>query len=417
MELREIFALSIGGLTSHKLRTLLTMLGIIFGVAAVIAMLSIGEGAKQEALEQIRQMGIHNVIVQHWDREEEEGTGSDDENSDANLSEGLSMDDARAIREIVPLASIVSPQREIKSKVQVGGTSVQTMVVGTDPSYLEVLNARLARGAFISAEDVRDANRVCVLGSDAKRSLFYFADPIGAKVKIQHQWFTVIGVLEDKGAAGGKIGGVLEVRNTDEDVYVPISAVLRRFNLEENAPELSQVTIKVGHSDHLSETAEITRAILNRRHRGVDDFKIAIPEELMRQSQRTQQIFNIVMGCIAGISLVVGGIGIMNIMLASVLERTREIGIRRALGARRADVLAQFLVEAVLVSLLGGLIGVLFGYSLTKLITLYAHWRTIVELWTVLLAFGVSAAVGIGFGFYPARQAAGLNPIDALRYE
>jgi putative ABC transport system permease protein len=415
MEFKEIFALSIGGLTSHKLRTLLTMLGIIFGVTAVIAMLSIGEGAKQEALEQISQMGIHNVIVQHWDREDEES--GDNDGGGTNLSEGLSLDDARAIESICPLASIVSPQREIKSKIQVGGTSFQTMVVGTTPAYLDVLNARLDRGAFISADDIQEARRVCVLGSDAKRALFHFSDPIGAKVKIQHQWFTVIGVLEDKGAAGGKIGGVLEVRNTDEDVYVPITAVLRRFTFKENAPELSQITIKVNDSSHLQETANITRAILKRRHRGIDDFKIAIPEELMRQSQSTQQIFNIVMGCIAGISLVVGGIGIMNIMLASVLERTREIGIRRALGARRADVLSQFLVEAVLVCLLGGLIGVLFGYSLTKIITLYAHWRTIVEPWTVVLAFGVSAAVGVGFGFYPARQAAGLNPIDALRYE
>ncbi len=415
MDVRETFALSIGGLSSHKLRTMLTMLGIIFGVAAVIAMLSIGEGAKQEALEQIRQMGIHNIIVQHWNKQ---GDGEAGEfNAEKNLSTGLSTADAQAIAKICPLAQIVSPQREVKVKAQALGHVFQSMAVGTVPEYFAVLDARLNSGVYFSREDVEEARRVCVLGSDAKRALFYFDNPLGQQIKMQNQWFTVIGVLEDKGAAGGKIGGVLEVRNTDEDIYIPLTTVLQRFKWDPGEPELTQIIIKVGDPEQLQEASDIIRNILKRRHRGVDDFKIAIPEELMRQSQRTQQIFNIVMGCIAGISLVVGGIGIMNIMLASVLERTREIGIRRALGARRRDILHQFLIEAVLVSLLGGLIGVVLGYSMTKVITLYAHWKTIVELWTIALSFGVAAAVGIGFGLYPARQAARLNPIDALRYE
>ena len=415
MDLRETFALSIGGLSSHKLRTLLTMLGIIFGVAAVISMLSIGEGAKQEALEQIRQMGIHNIIVQHWNKQAE--GESAETNTEKNLSVGLSTGDAQAISKICPLAQVVAPQREVKVKAQAIGRSFQSMAVGTIPEYFSVLDARLNSGVYFTKEDLEQARRVCVLGSDAKRALFFFDNPLGAQVKMQNQWFTVIGVLEDKGAAGGKLGGVLEVRNTDEDIYIPLTTVLQRFKWDPGQPELTQVTIKVGDPEELQEASDIIRNILKRRHRGVDDFKIAIPEELMRQSQRTQQIFNIVMGCIAGISLVVGGIGIMNIMLASVLERTREIGIRRALGARRKDILSQFLIEAVLVSLIGGLIGVVLGYSMTKVITLYAHWKTIVEPWTIALAFGVAAAVGIGFGLYPARQAALLNPIDALRYE
>ena len=414
MDLRETFALSIGGLSSHKLRTMLTMLGIIFGVAAVISMLSIGEGAKQEALEQIRQMGIHNIIVQHWNKQTE---GSTEAAEGQNLSSGLNTSDAQAIAEICPLAQIVAPQRDVKVKAQAGDHTFQTMAVGAIPEYFAVLDARLSNGVYFSKEDLEQARRVCVLGSDAKRALFFFDNPLGAQVKMHNQWFTVIGVLEDKGAAGGKIGGVLEVRNTDEDIYIPLTTVLQRFKWDPGQPELTQVTIKVADPEQRQEAADIIRNILKRRHRGVDDFKIAIPEELMRQSQRTQQIFNIVMGCIAGISLVVGGIGIMNIMLASVLERTREIGIRRALGARRRDILSQFLIEAVLVSLIGGLIGVVLGYSMTKVITLYAHWKTIVELWTILLAFGVAAAVGIGFGLYPARQASLLNPIDALRYE
>ncbi len=414
MDLRETAALSIVGLTSHKLRTLLTMLGIIFGVAAVIAMLSIGEGAKQESLEQIRQMGISNIIVQHWDKSED---GVEDSDGERNLSQGLSRDDALSIERICPLTEYVTPQREFKSKVLAGSNHFNTMVVGTTPDYLTVLNARVGNGVFFSEEDLAETRRVCVLGSDAKRALFFFQDPIGQRIKIRNQWFTVIGVLADKGAAGGKIGGVLEVRNTDEDIYVPLTTILHRFHFDTGEAELTQITIKVTNPERLSEAAGIVRAILNRRHRGVEDFKIAIPEELLRQSQKTQQIFNVVMGCIAGISLLVGGIGIMNIMLASVLERTREIGIRRALGARRKDILSQFLVESLMVSLLGGCIGVVLGYTVPEIITLYAGWRTIVQPWTIALAFGVSAAVGIGFGIYPARQAAMLNPIDALRYE
>ena len=417
MELRETIGLSVAGLAAHKLRTCLTMLGIIFGVAAVIAMLSIGEGARQEALGQIRQMGIDNIIVQHWSPESEDEAEEGEARGGQNLSRGLNRQDAAALDEICPLAEIVAPLREIKVKARAGSAPFQTMLVGATPGYIDVLDARLSRGVYLGEEDLKQARRVCVLGSDAKRALFFFEEALGRQVKLHDQWFTVVGVLEDKGAASGKIGGVLEVRNTDEDIYVPLTTLLKRFRWEADEAELTQITVKVSGSEKLQEAANIIRSILRRRHRGVDDFKIAIPEELLRHSQSTQRIFNIVMGCIAGISLVVGGIGIMNIMLASVLERTREIGIRRALGARRRDVLAQFLVEAVAVSLIGGLLGVILGYSLTKVITLYAHWKTIIHFWTIALSFGVAAGVGITFGYYPARKAALLNPIDALRYE
>ena len=369
MDLRETFSLSLVGLTSHKLRTFLTMLGIIFGVGAVIAMLSIGEGAKQESLEQISQMGIHNIIVQHWDQSTDE---EEEDETDQNLSQGLTREDSWAIAEICPLAEHVTPQREAKIKAQYGSQSFRTMMVGTEPDYLTVLNARMGIGVFLSPEDLTEERRVCVLGADAKRALFFVENAIGKRIKIRNQWFTVVGVLEDKGAAGGKIGGVLEVRNTDEDIYIPLTTILRRFHWEDEDAELTQITIKVIDPSYLQEAAGIVRNIINRRHRGVEDFKIAIPEELMRQSQKTQQIFNVVMGCIAGISLLVGGIGIMNIMLASVLERTHEIGIRRAIGARRHDIMAQFLTEAVLVSLIGGVIGILLGYLTPEIITLYA---------------------------------------------
>ncbi len=414
MDLRETINLSLVGLLSHKLRTMLTMLGIIFGVAAVIAMLSIGEGAKQESLDQIRQMGINNIIVQHWDKDDDEAAGS---NTDQNRSRGLSWDDAASIEKICPIADFVTPQRELKVKAQTQSNTFRTIAVGTTPDYLTILDAKMGSGVFFSNQDLRESKRVCVLGADAKRALFFFDDPLGGRIKIRNQWFTVIGVLADKGAAGGKIGGVLEVRNTDEDIYIPLTTLLNRFHWETGEAELTQITVNIPDSAQLQEAAAIVRTILNRRHRGVEDFKIAIPEELLRQSQKTQQIFNIVMGCIAGISLLVGGIGIMNIMLASVLERTREIGIRRALGARRHDILSQFLVESLLVSLIGGLIGVMLGCAIPEIITLYAGWRTIVQPWTIALALGVSGTIGIGFGIYPARQAALLNPIDALRYE
>jgi len=418
MNLGETFSVGIDGLVSHKLRTLLTMLGMIFGVAAVIAMLSIGEGAKQEALAQIKQMGMNNIIVQHWKKGKEEGGGGEEQTEEErNLSQGLSLGDARAIAEICPLVQVSAPQREVKVRAQAGSETMRTMTVGTTPEYKDILNSRVKKGFFLTPSDLEYARRVCVLGSDVKRALFHFEDPIGKKVKMQNQWFTVIGVMEDKGTAGGKVAGVLEVRNLDEDIYVPLTTAISRFPVSPKDPELNQVTVRVTDSDRIREAADIIRAIVSRRHRGVDDFKIVIPEELLRQSQRTQRIFNVVMGCIAGISLLVGGIGIMNIMLATVLERTREIGVRRALGARRKDVLAQFVVEALIISFIGGIIGVFLGFSMTRVITHYAHWKTVVLPSTVVLAFGVSAGVGMIFGIYPARKAAYLDPIDALRYE
>ena len=266
MDLRETLGLSIVGLTSHRLRTALTMLGIVFGVAAVIAMLSIGEGAKQEALDQIKQMGISNIIIQHW-QPDDEGEGEGERESGQNRSEGLTRADARAIAEICPLAEIVSPQREMKVKAQVGSTSFQTMVVGTTPNYLDVLNARMDQGVFLSEQDMVEARRVCVLGSDAKRKLFFFEEAVGKQIKLRDQWYTVVGILEDKGAAGGKIGGVLEVRNTDEDIYMPLSALLKRYKWEPSEAELTQITVKITESERLQEAATIVRAIVKRRQK------------------------------------------------------------------------------------------------------------------------------------------------------
>ena len=249
MDLQEIFGLSMSGLTSHKLRTFLTMLGIIFGVAAVIAMLSIGEGAKQEALDQISQMGIHNIIVQHWDPEEEEE--GEEVKGGQNMSAGLTRSDALSIAEICPLAETVTPQRELKTRAHVGSVSFHTMVMGTTPEYVSVLNARLTKGVFLTDEDLTVARRVCVLGADAKRKLFFFEEALGRQVKIRNQFFTVVGILADKGATGGKIGGVLEVRNIDEDIYIPLTTLSKRFKWEPDDAELSQITVQVKDADRL----------------------------------------------------------------------------------------------------------------------------------------------------------------------
>jgi putative ABC transport system permease protein len=254
---------------------------------------------------------------------------------------------------------------------------------------------------------------VCVLGAGIKRDLFYFRDPLGARVKIGDDWFTVVGVMEHKLAGGAEMAG----NDMNQQIYIPLSTSLQRFTLDPFESEIDRIVARVGEPERVREAANIIQTTLARRHSNAADYQISIPEELLRQRQQTQRIFNIVMGCIAGISLLVGGIGIMNIMLASVLERTREIGIRRAIGATRKDIMGQFLVEAALLSFLGGMIGIILGWSMSYVITLYAGWKTIVSIFSVILAFGVSATVGILFGFYPARQAALMDPIESLRYE
>jgi len=334
----------------------------------------------------------------------------------SNLSMGLTWADARALVELNPLVDITVPQRELTYDVWYKNERTKTSIVGTTPEYESVMNYMPREGTFFTYLDVLESRRVCVLGAGIKRKLFYFRDALGEQVKIGTQWFTVVGVMEDKlGAGGGKTE--LPIRDTNDDVYIPITTSMKRYPMKQFESELNRYVAHVIDTEKVQEAANITKRVMARRHNRVEDFNIVIPESLLRQSQQTQRIFNIVMGAIAGISLLVGGIGIMNIMLASVLERTREIGIRRAVGATRKDILGQFLIEAVVLSFTGGLIGIIVGFGLTKVISMYAEWRTIVSWQSILLAFWVSAAVGIIFGYYPARQAASKDPIVALRYE
>ncbi|MFH1940702.1 MAG: ABC transporter permease [bacterium] len=411
MDFQESFSVSLTGLSTHKLRSFLTMLGIIFGVAAVISMLSIGAGAKQEALEQIKLLGMNNIIIRSFPIQSQ-----DDERGTVIEAKGLTMDDARSLMILNPLVEASVPQKEItQARVSRGSEVAQATIVGANPDLQNVLNLEPSRGNFFNYDDLHAARRICVLGYEIKRKLFVYEDAVGQQIKIGDLWFTVAGVMGAKPRSTGK-GGVGD-RDMNLDVYIPLSTTTLRFDIDPTEPEVDQIILKVTDETRIREATNLAKMLLDSRHNQMEDYKIIVPEELLRQSQRTQRIFNIVMGAIAGISLLVGGIGIMNIMLASILERTREIGIRRAIGATRKDILGQFLIEAVLLSFVGGLIGILLGFLMTKAISSYAHWKTIVDVGSILLAFCVSASVGIIFGIYPARKAAMLDPIEALRYE
>jgi putative ABC transport system permease protein len=395
------------GLRSHKLRSLLTTLGIIFGVAAVIAMLSIGEGAKRQALAQYQGLGIDNVLVLHQALPEGRPGGG--------TSLGLTLADARALRTIHPDARRVVPLRIFEEDVQQGSERVKAQVVGTTPEWMEVVPRRLSRGRFFDYDEVLDLSRVCVLGAALRHRLFPLQDPVGRRIKVGWDWYTVVGVMASAASSQEDESGA--VRDEGRDVYLPVTCALRRFEPDPAGSELSRIVVQVDEAAGIGVAARLIEQILDRRHQGVPDHRVVVPQELIRRRQATARIFNLVMGAIAGISLLVGGIGIMNIMLASVLERTREIGVRRAMGATQREVLLQFLLEAVAVSFLGGMLGILLGLGLTRAIAAGAGWPTVVVPSSVVLAFGVSALVGIVFGWFPARRAARLSPIESLRYE
>ena len=433
MDFTRLRQISFDSLTAHRLRTLLTMLGVIIGVAAVIAMLSIGEGAKQEALEQISILGINNIIVKAKVPVETAGV-----NESLAKSPGLSLDDGDNIAAFEELVVNVVPQRfEPIPTIFNGSQEAPVRVVATTPDYVYSSSVEVEYGRFITDSDNERFEQVCVLGAKAKRQLFAFEDPIGQTVRIGDMDFTVVGVMADKYIGRGKVEG-LELKNLNEDVYVPFKTAVKKFDrvLSEggesrhwrnsngdeegqnyNTPEIDQLTITVAELKYVPAVAKLVERLVERRHAGINDYEIVVPESLLRQSQKTQQIFNIVMGAIAGLSLLVGGIGIMNIMLATVLERTREIGVRRAVGATRQDIMRQFLLEAVVICLLGCGIGLALGLIISRAISFYAGWPTIVSVFSIVLSVGVSTAVGLIFGIFPASKAARLDVIDSLRYE
>lgn len=404
--------LAVGNLQTHKLRTFLTMLGMIFGVGAVIAMLSIGAGAEQESLRIIDTMGVRNIIVK--DREFKE----EDLKKIRETSLGLSLRDVQAIETVAPDLETYSAKKKIKTFqiFSFTGKADESNVLGVTASYFRLAKYSLIEGSFFSEIDEKNYEQFCVIGSRSRQKLFNKISPIGKQIKINKLWFTVIGVLADNNLGKDEFEGV-KLQDFSNDIYIPLTTGLKKFDLKRLESEVDEIILSIKTTDKLKAGAVLINQVLVTTHNKAEDFSIVLPRELLEQNQKTQNIFNIVMSCIAGIALLVGGIGIMNIMLANILERTREIGVRRAIGARRQDILLQFLMEALVISLAGGLLGILFGFGVSRLVAIYADWTTLVTSTSIMMSFGVSASVGLVFGIYPALTASKLNPIDALRYE
>jgi len=406
--------MGLASLFAHKLRSLLTMLGMIFGVGAVVAMLSITAGAQKEMMSFIDQLGVNNIII-----EAREAVDQNELQTVRAISPGLTFRDFRAISENVTGLVAITPRKRFKPQRVLPKTAQEPpQLIGVLPNFVEINSLKLVGGRFFTDDENRASAPVCVLGESAKVNLLGYDDAVGKYVKINDTWLQVIGVLTPQAGGDEDVEGA-QAANRNNLVIAPLNTVMRRF--EDNTSflkdEIDGIYMKVQPTIDSIETSNVVRAILTATHKDAGDFTVIVPAGLLEERRRTQSIFSIVMICIAGISLLVGGIGIMNIMLATVLERTREIGIRRAIGARQADIVRQFLTEAVMISIMGGLIGIAFGFTLSRVIASVAGWSTVVTGSSIAVAFGVSVFIGLLFGIYPAVQAAKLDPIEAIRYE
>ncbi len=438
--------LALKSLMLHKLRSGLTMLGIVFGVFSVIAMLAIGEGASRQAQRQVLELGATNIIVRSVKPPQEVAkTGTP---GAFVLRYGLKRSEYKLLAETIPTILKAIPIREANQEVRYRHRSMNARVVGCTADYLHVNHLRVAQGRFITDADQEYLENVCVLASQTAETLFPYEDPIGKAVQIGTRFFTVVGIMQERTASAG-IGGSLAAQDYNKDIYIPIRTFQARFgdlivqvasgSFSAEQVELSQITLQVRDAESVIPTAEVIRETLEPLHQEKKDIAIVVPLELLRQAAQIRNIFNIVLGSIAAISLIVGGIGIMNIMLATVTERTREIGIRRALGARQRDIIEQFLIETVVLSGTGGLIGILLGLATPKVFLfirwfvttfvldpetaasdlgrMFAQMEPAIAVWSLPLAFGISVGIGVIFGLYPARAAARLDPIEALRHE
>jgi putative ABC transport system permease protein len=406
--------LGLQNLLLHRLRSLLTMLGMIFGVAAVVSMLSIGAGARQKVMALIEQMGVHNLIV-----EAKETLDWQAHRNIRKISPGLTLQDYRVIRDSVGDIVASTPRKRMTpSKTIPKSQQDPPTVYGIAPSYLKIAGLHVLEGRFFSDAEENDGSPVCVLGAAARSSLFGSADPIGQYVKANEQWFRVIGIAAPQFSSQTEVAGV-PTQDLNNILYVPLNSALLRLedSYSDRRDEIDGIYINIRDNADMGSSAQVVRAILDSSHHSAGDFSVIVPAELLAEQKRTERLFNAVMVAIASISLLVGGIGIMNIMLASILERTREIGVRRAVGARQGDIIRQFVVEAMLISFVGGSFGIVFGMIMSRLIAWLAGWSTIVTVASIVLAFFVSISVGLVFGIYPAVKAARLDPVEAIRYE
>ena len=406
--------LGLQNLLAHRLRTSLTMLGMIFGVAAVVSMLSIGAGARQKVLAVIEQMGVRNLIVEAKETLEWQA-----HQKLRQTSPGLTFQDYRVIRDnLSNIAASTPRKRYTPAKTIPKAQQEIPAIYGVTSAYPAISSLAVTEGSFFDQKQEKNGAPVAVLGAGAKASLFGSASPIDQYVKLDEQWFRVIGVVAPQVTAQTDIAGVPS-QDLNNIIYVPLNAAVFRMEntYSGQRDEIDGIYLNLKDSNDLLSSSKVVRAILDSSHHGATDFSIVVPAELLAEQKRTERLFNAVMVAIASISLLVGGIGIMNIMLAGILERTREIGVRRAVGARQSDIVRQFVVEAVMISFVGGTFGIVFGFSMSRLIALFAGWSTIVTASSILLAFLVSISVGLIFGIYPAMKAARLDPVEAIRYE
>jgi putative ABC transport system permease protein len=452
-----ILNISLEAVFLNKFRSVLTALGIIFGVAAVIAMMAIGNGAKQEILDQMKLVGVNNIVIVPIDDKSkssgsqssgESNGGTSEQTSDKTpkkFSPGLTMKDAESIRTMIPTVDRISPEVIYNVDVIKDGVKSSLKLTGVTPDFFHVFSLDIKEGQMFNEDQLRDGKPVCIIGPSLQSKFFSKENPIGKEIKCGNIWLRVVGVLKKREVTQSAIEdlGISDYNNT---IFAPIQTLLRRykdrallteasirggsvfyggdfaisFGDEGRSPEKNQIdkiVVQVKESSQIGPTTEILNKMMVRRHAGVKDVEIKVPELLLKQEQRTKDIFNIVLGAIAGISLLVGGIGIMNIMLASVMERIKEIGIRQAIGATKRDIVLQFLTEATLLSISGGIIGIIFGLGLTKIIMEVTGILTIISPLSIIISFGVSASVGILFGFTPARRAARQDPVESLRHE
>ncbi len=447
--------IAVESIVSNKLKSMLTALGIIFGVAAVIAMLAIGKGAKQEIMEQMKMVGVNNILINPI-IPDNSSSSEEGEKQQKKFSRGLNLLDVEAIKETLPSVKRISPEISFNSTAMLNGVKYSAKLVGVSNDYFQLYNLPLVGGAFFNDFQEENGIQVCIIGANIRAKFFSKVDPLGQYIKFNGIWLKVIGVLQKTNV---NLTGFEEkgVNVYNDNIYIPIQTMLLRYqnrallntklvseatsvsffggggmmmmgrsvvsssdassNAETNYNQLDRIVVQVTETEQLNPTTEILSRMLSRRHSGVKDFEITVPELLLKQQQRTKDIFNIVLGAIASISLIVGGIGIMNIMFASVMERIKEIGTRMAIGAKKMDIVVQFLSEAVLISVSGGFIGVFFGVVMAKLIEQIAGIMTIVSFFSVFIAFGVSAAVGVIFGYSPAKRASEKDPIESLRHE